>query len=68
MLLKSSVHNLQPGRGSIVRVKLALAGPQLPSAQPQAPLADMESDFWDGPSDEYPPLPRSPAPRGRERD
>jgi uncharacterized membrane protein len=23
--------------------------------QPQAPLADTESDFWDGPSDEYPP-------------
>jgi len=36
--------------------------------QPHAPLADTESDFWDGPSDEYPPLPRSPAPRGRERD
>jgi hypothetical protein len=36
--------------------------------QPQAPPADTESEFWDGPSDEYPALPRSPAPRGRERD
>ena len=29
----------QPGRGSIVRVTLALAGPQPPSAQPAAPIA-----------------------------
>ena len=36
--------------------------------QPDAPPADTESAFWDGPSDEYPALPRSPAPRGRELD
>jgi len=36
--------------------------------QPHAPRADPESEFWDGPSDEYPPLPRAPASRGREPD
>ena len=38
-------------------------------APSRAPVADdTESEFWDGPSDEYPALPRPPAPRGREPD
>jgi hypothetical protein len=38
-------------------------------APSRAPVvADTESEFWGGPSDEYPALPRSPAPRGREPD
>ncbi|HEY4396035.1 MAG TPA: YibE/F family protein [Acidimicrobiia bacterium] len=36
--------------------------------QPHAPVPDTESEFWDGPSDEYPPLSRAPAPRAREPD
>jgi YibE/F-like protein len=37
-----------------------------PSREPV--VADTESEFWDGPSDEYPALPRSPTPRRREPD
>ena len=38
-------------------------------APSRAPVADdTESEFWDGPSDEYPALPRPPAPREREPD
>jgi uncharacterized membrane protein len=36
-------------------------------APSRAPVADdTESEFWDGPTGEYPAPPRSPAPRGRE--
>jgi len=38
-----------------------------PSSRTPVPT-DTESEFWDGPSDEYPALPRTPAPRGHESD
>jgi uncharacterized membrane protein len=38
-----------------------------PSSRTPVPT-DTESEFWDGPSDEYPALPRTPAPRGPESD
>jgi uncharacterized membrane protein len=53
--------------GTTTRRRRSTAPTRRPSTRTPVP-SDPESEFWEEPSDEYPPLPQWPAPRGSDRD